>query len=149
MKLKRCIAGVIDLLIIYSVYFTLQGLLVNLGSYAPFIASLALLPVIFYLFGANDGIGKVIMSLENKYEIELNKYQKITAYPVTSFFCMQIILNAIYPFFLFTLGYTGLLIIALLNLGILLLLVFQTILLMLGKDYWNVKNSINIIKRQA
>lgn len=148
MKLRRVISALIDFIILYSVYFTLQGIFSNMGLYAPFVSSIFLLPIVIYLFAKSDGIGKVMMGIENSYNTELKKTEKLLLYPVTLIYCCQIFLNAIYPFFVFSFGYKGLGIIAMLNFGLIVLLMVQLILLMIDKDYWNILKNNKVVLRK-
>lgn len=145
MKFRRLFSAVLDLLIISTVYYTLLGLLFNIGLYAPFIASCIELPVIYYIFGVNRSPGKIIFMLHNSKD-DLDTIQKLKMYPVTMLVLMQLIINATYPFFVFTLGYTGIMIIVSLYVGLLILLMICLICVFINKDFWNRRFNNKIIK---
>lgn len=144
MKLRRLFAAAIDMLILLSLYFTFLGLLFPVGIYAPFIASCIEFPIMYYICGKNKSPGKIIFLLENT-NYELSSMRKIIMYPITLVFLLQLVINAIYPFWVLILGLKGLIIIASMYFGLVILLSIMTICLILNNDFWNNKYSNKVI----
>lgn len=149
MKLRRLFAAIIDILILSTLYFTLLGLLFNIGIYAPFIASCIQFPIMYYVCGKNKSPGKIIFMLEDT-NSELNAYQRLKMYPVTLVFLLQMAINAVYPFFVLTLSYVGLILVLSMYLSLVLLILSMSLCLILNNDFWNIKfnNKVIMFKKE-
>lgn len=145
MILKRIIASAIDFAILLSVYFTILGIMNGIYYYGPFLSGVVVCFIIYYLYGINDGIGKRIVLIRDS-NFELTNYERMLMYPVTQTFMYMTLIAAIYPFFILVGGSIGLLIIVCLYGSLILVLIVKLILLILNKDYWNIKKKNNVIQ---
>lgn len=148
MKGYRFLAASIDIAVISAVYFTFVGLLSFLDVYSVVVASFVEFIFIYYLYGKNSGLGKVLFIL-NDSNSELSPIQSLTCYPPTFLYMAQMICSIFYPISVLVLETNGVFLVGSLYFGVGVLGVIMFICFAVGKDFWNDKFHNSIIKKEA
>ncbi|MFV0255385.1 MAG: hypothetical protein ACK5G7_04585 [Erysipelotrichaceae bacterium] len=146
MLARRMISALIDVLVIVALYATILGMLPSLYFYGPFIASIISGAVIYYVFGKQNGIGRIVLLLEDSNN-NLTALQKIWMYPPTMIFYLQTAIAAIYPFLMIKFGIIGLYLIMLMYISLIFIFFSYILLLVMNKDIWNMKKNNEIIRK--